>query len=96
MLHGFPEFWYSWRHQLAEFAADYDAVAVDLRGYGKSDRPKGIAAYAVRELVEDIRAIVAALGHRSCILAGHDWGGAVVWHVAARHPEIVEKLIVMN
>ena len=96
MLHGFPEFWYSWRHQIAEFSADYQTVAVDLRGYNDSDRPDGVEAYRMSELVADVRGVIEGLGYESCILIAHDWGGAIAWNFAYAYPEMVEKLIILN
>ena len=96
MLHGFPEFWYSWRHQIREFAADYRVVAVDLRGYNDSDKPKDIEAYAMSELIADVQGIISALGYENCILVAHDWGGAIAWNFAYAYPAMVEKLIVLN
>lgn len=96
MLHGFPEFWYSWRHQLIEFASDYHAVAVDLRGYNDSDKPQEVEAYTMSKLIEDVRGVIRGLGYESCILVGHDWGGAIAWNFAHAYPELVEKLIVLN
>ncbi|MEL6787737.1 MAG: alpha/beta fold hydrolase, partial [Cyanobacteria bacterium J06607_15] len=96
MLHGFPEFWYSWRHQLEEFATDYHTVAVDLRGYNDSDKPEGLAAYQMSEFIEDVRGIITGLGYEDCILVAHDWGGAIAWNFAYAYPEMVEKLIVLN
>ncbi|OIP68754.1 MAG: epoxide hydrolase [Oscillatoriales cyanobacterium CG2_30_44_21] len=95
-LHGFPEFWYSWRHQIPEFAKDYKVVAVDLRGYNDSDKPKVKSAYVMPELVEDVRGVIEGLGYESCILVGHDWGGAIAWSFAYAYPELVSRLIVMN
>ncbi len=95
-LHGFPECWYSWRHQLSEFGKDHKAVAVDLRGYNKSDKPKAQSAYAMSELIEDVRGAIRALGYERCVLVGHDWGGAIAWSFAYAHPEMVERLIVLN
>jgi pimeloyl-ACP methyl ester carboxylesterase len=95
-LHGFPEFWYSWRHQMRHFADTYHVVAPDLRGYNKSDKPEGRRAYSLDELVADVRELVANLGYDRCILVGHDWGGAVAWQFAHTHPEMLERLIVMN
>ncbi|TVQ09916.1 MAG: alpha/beta hydrolase [Leptolyngbya sp. DLM2.Bin27] len=95
-LHGFPEFWYSWRHQLDLFAAHYTCVALDLRGYNDSDKPQGPGAYRLDVLVEDVRGTLAALGHDQVTLVGHDWGGAIAWAFAYAYPELLESLIVMN
>ncbi|WP_066377629.1 MULTISPECIES: alpha/beta fold hydrolase [unclassified Anabaena] len=96
MLHGFPEFWYSWRHQIPEFAADFQVVAVDLRGYNDSDKPKEQSAYVMDELIQDVAGVIQGLGHDSCILVGHDWGGAIAWNFAYAHPFMVERLIILN
>lgn len=96
MLHGFPEFWYSWRYQISEFARDYRVVAIDLRGYNDSDKPKDIEAYQMSELVKDIKGVIEGLGYQNCILVGHDWGGAIAWSFAYAYPKMVEKLIVLN
>jgi epoxide hydrolase 4 len=96
MLHGFPEFWYSWRHQIREFAADYRVVAVDLRGYNDSDKPKDVEAYAMSELIADVKGIISALGYEDCVLVAHDWGGAIACNFAYAYPAMVEKLIVLN
>lgn len=96
MLHGFPEFWYSWRHQIPEFAKDYKVVALDLRGYNDSDKPQASLAYTMSEFVKDVEGVIKGLGYDRCILVGHDWGGAIAWNFAYAHPEMVERLIVMN
>lgn len=96
MLHGFPEFWYSWRYQITEFAPDYHAVAVDLRGYNDSDKPQGLAAYQMSELLADVKGVINSLGYEDCILVAHDWGGAIAWNFAYQYPSMVEKLIIMN
>ncbi len=96
MLHGFPEFWYSWRHQLSEFAANYHTVAVDMRGYNDSDKPQRVEAYAMSELIRDVRGVIEGLGYEQCVLVAHDWGGAIAWNFAYAYPEMVEKLIVLN
>ncbi|OWY67438.1 epoxide hydrolase [cyanobacterium TDX16] len=96
MLHGFPEFWYSWRHQIPEFAKDYKVVALDLRGYNDSDKPKAQSAYVMAEFIKDIEGVIKGLGYDKCILVGHDWGGAIAWSFAYAHPEMVERLIVLN
>ena len=96
MLHGFPEFWYSWRHQIPEFAKDYKVVALDLRGYNESDKPPEQSAYGMSEFIKDIEGAIAALGYDRCVLIGHDWGGMIAWFFAYAHPEMVEQLIVLN
>lgn len=96
MLHGFPEFWYSWRHQIPEFATDYKVVALDLRGYNDSEKPQAQSAYVMSEFIKDIKGVIEGLGYDSCVLVAHDWGGAIAWQFAHTHPEMLEKLIVMN
>jgi pimeloyl-ACP methyl ester carboxylesterase len=96
MLHGFPECWYSWRYQIPEFAPYFKVVAVDLRGYNHSDKPQGKSAYVMDEFIKDIEGIIIGLGYKTCILVAHDWGGAIAWHFAHTHPQMVEKLIVLN
>jgi pimeloyl-ACP methyl ester carboxylesterase len=97
MIHGFPDFWYSWRKQMRALADNgYRAVAVDLRGYNLSDKPKGVDNYAMPLLVSDIAAVVKAEGVERAVIVGHDWGGSVAWNVAMRKPEITELLIICN
>ncbi|HEY9662381.1 MAG TPA: alpha/beta hydrolase [Allocoleopsis sp.] len=96
MLHGFPEFWYSWRHQIPVFARNYKVVALDMRGYNNSEKPPGLDAYRMQELVKDVVGVIQELGYGRCVLVGHDWGGAVAWSVAEFHPERIDRLIVMN
>jgi len=96
LLHGFPEFWYSWRHQIPLLAQHYTVVALDLRGYNDSDKPEAVSAYALSELVKDVVGVVTGLGYERCILMGHDWGGAIAWNVAYDHPELIEKLVILN
>ncbi len=95
-VHGFPEFWYEWEKQLIEFGQDYQAVAPDLRGYNLSSKPSDVEKYHVKSLIEDLRALAEHLGHEKFIMVGHDWGGGVAWSAAIRHPEIVEKLVIIN
>lgn len=96
MLHGFPEFWYSWRHQIPEFAKDFKVVALDLRGYNDSDKPEKQSAYVMAEFIKDVEGVIKGLGYDKCVLVGHDWGGAIAWSFAYAHPEMVERLIVLN
>lgn len=96
MLHGFPEFWYSWRYQIPAFADDYQVVALDLRGYNDSDKPKAQSAYVMDEFIKDIEGVITGLGYDKCVLVGHDWGGAIAWNFAYSRPHMVEKLIVLN
>jgi pimeloyl-ACP methyl ester carboxylesterase len=89
LVHGFPESWYSWRHQLpALAAAGYRAVAIDVRGYGRSSRPAGTDAYRMLELVEDNAAVVDALGAESAVIVGHDWGATIAAHSALVRPDV--------
>ncbi len=96
LLHGFPEFWYSWRHQIPEFARDRQVVALDLRGYNDSDKPTDSSAYAMPEFIQDVKGVIEGLGYDRCVLVGHDWGGAIAWSFAAAYPAMVEQLIVLN
>src|SRR5215471_7308604 len=95
-VHGFPEFWYEWKNQLAEFGRDYQAVAPDMRGYNLSSKPAEVVQYQVKYLVEDLRALAEKLGHKKFILVAHDWGGAIAWAFAIAHPEYLEKLVIIN
>ena len=93
LLHGFPEFWYSWRKQIpALAAAGFRVVAPDLRGYNDSPKPRGIDAYRISAVIEDIVELI----DEPCMLVGHDWGGAAAWYTAMTHPELVRKLVVLN
>ena len=96
-LHGFPEFWYEWKNQLADFGKDHLAVAPDLRGYNLSDKPADLDQYRVSYLVEDIRALADHFSHhQKFVLVGHDWGGAVAWAFAIAHPEMLDQLVIVN
>lgn len=97
MIHGFPDFWYTWRHQMRVLADHrYRVAAVDLRGYNLSDKPKGVDRYATKLLVEDIAAVVQAEKASNAIIVGHDWGGAIAWSVAMQRPELTRLLIICN
>jgi epoxide hydrolase 4 len=96
-LHGFPEFWYAWKNQLTEFGNDHHAVALDMRGFNLSDKPTEVAQYRLDVLVEDIRAFATHLSPgKKFVLVGHDWGGFVAWAFAAAHPQVLEKLVIIN
>ncbi len=96
-LHGFPEFWYGWRRQIGFFADQgYRVVVPDQRGYNLTAKPVAIAAYRVRELMQDVVELIAALGAGKVYLAGHDWGAAVAWGLAAFHPHLLHKVVVIN
>ncbi len=96
MLHGFPDYWYTWRDLMPELARDHHVVAIDLRGYNRSGQPAGVASYAMPRLVEDVAAVVRHFGAERATIVGHDWGGAIAWSVAMTKPEIVERLVIMN
>ncbi|MFN2587064.1 MAG: 4-alpha-glucanotransferase [Actinomycetota bacterium] len=97
MLHGYPDFWYSWRHQIPYLAArGLRVVAPDMRGYNLSDKPKGVGAYRVENLVRDVRELVEALGEPRAHVVGHDWGGVVAWYFAMAHPALLDRLAILN
>jgi epoxide hydrolase 4 len=97
LLHGFPEFWYGWRRQIAPLAAaGFRVVAPDTRGYNLSSRPTGVAAYSADKLAEDIRGLVRERGAESAFVVGHDWGGTIAWTLAMNHPEIVDRLAILD
>lgn len=97
LLHGFPEFWYGWRRQIEYLSrAGYWVVAPDQRGYNLSEKPHGVSAYGVNELVKDVIGILTALGREKCYLVGHDWGAAVAWETALQYPTMIEKLAILN
>ncbi len=96
-LHGFGEYWLAWSDYLAEFAElGYHAVAPDLRGFNRSDRPAGKQAYEIGRLEEDIRALIRSFGKDRAVIVGHDWGGAITWNLAERSPEMCEAIVVLN
>jgi pimeloyl-ACP methyl ester carboxylesterase len=97
LCHGFPDFWYSWRHQLSGLsAAGFRAVAVDMRGYGQSDRPEAIDQYNLLHLVGDVVGLLDALDVQQAVIAGHDWGAAVAWHAALLRPDRFRAVIALN
>ena len=97
LLHGFPEFWYGWRLQIEPLvAAGFRVVAPDTRGYNLSSKPEGFEAYGVDLLADDIRGLIEERGAKSALLVGHDWGGSIAWTVAMNHPEVVDRLAILN
>lgn len=97
LLHGFPEFWWAWRYQIAPLAqAGFRVLAPDQRGYNLSDKPEGRRAYDLDTLARDIVGLSDALGHERCSLVGHDWGGLAAWWTASRHPDRIERLVAIN
>nr|MBA3328059.1 alpha/beta hydrolase [Solirubrobacterales bacterium] len=90
LCHGFPELWYSWRHQLPALAdAGFHAIAVDMRGYGDTSAPAEVQGYDILTVCADLTGLLDALGHERAVFVGHDWGAAVVWQLAVAHPERV-------
>lgn len=97
LLHGFPEFWYGWRHQIPALVdAGFRVIVPDQRGYNLSDKPKGVKAYRVGELVNDIVGLIDALDYEKVNLAGHDWGAVVAWTLAVTNPKRLHRLSIMN
>jgi epoxide hydrolase 4 len=97
LLHGFPEFWYGWRHQIRPLAAaGYRVVVPDMRGYNLSSKPDSVSAYDTGQLTADISGLIHERGAESAMLVGHDWGGSVAWATAMQHPEVVERLAILN
>lgn len=96
MIHGFPDFWYTWRYQMDALSKDYRVAALDLRGYNLSDKPDGVENYGMNALLGDVEAVIQAEGYERATIVGHDWGGAISWQFALRRPELTERLIVLN
>lgn len=96
LLHGFPEFWYSWRKQLEALSGGFHAVAPDLRGYNLSDKPSRVADYKIDKIVADVIGLIDHFGANQATIVGHDWGAGVAWAVAQKHPERVSKLVVLQ
>ncbi len=96
LLHGFPEFWYSWRRQIPVLAKYFKVVAPDMRGYNLSDKPVGVENYKINLLVDDVVRLIRNFGEKRAVIVGHNWGGIVAWALAITRPEVVERLVVMN
>ena len=97
LLHGFPEFWFGWRRQIEPLtAAGFRVLMPDQRGYNLSSKPEGVRAYTLDVLAEDVLGLAAALGRSKFVVVGHDWGGALAWHVTARNPDRIERAVILN
>src|SRR5262249_29150002 len=96
LMHGFPDYWYTWRDQMPALAKYFQVVALDLRGYNKSDQPKEAKDYAMEKLVGDVEAVLKHFKQDKAIIVGHDWGGAVAWAFAMAHPDKTERLVLLN
>jgi len=97
LLHGFPEFWYGWRLQIAPVAAaGFRVVAPDLRGYNLSSKPDGVDPYSAANLADDVRGLIQERGAESALVAGHDWGGTAAWTLAMNHPDVVDRLAILD
>lgn len=94
LLHGFPEFWYSWRHQIPALAKHFKVIVPDLRGYNDSDKPE--TGYDLDTLSADIRGLIERLGYKRAHLVGHDWGGTIAWHFAQKFPNLLDRLAILN
>ena len=96
MIHGFPDYWYTWRRQMEGLADRFQVVAIDQRGYHLSDKPAGVASYDMKLLVGDVIAVIKQLGRDKAIVVGHDWGGVVAWSLAMNAPQFVDRLVILN
>lgn len=96
MIHGFPDYWYTWRRQMPALAESFQVVAIDQRGYNRSDKPQGVEAYAMDHLVADVAAVIRHFGRDRATVIGHDWGGMVAWRFAMTHPQSIDRLVVLN
>jgi pimeloyl-ACP methyl ester carboxylesterase len=96
LIHGFPDFWYTWRAQMPELAKHFQVVAIDQRGYNLSDKPEGVENYKLEKLVGDVNAVVDHFKAPKVIIVGHDWGGMVAWTYAMQFPDKVDRLVILN
>lgn len=96
LIHGFPDFWFSWRHQISQLSQNYYVVAMDLRGYGESEKLPDLKSYVNKELVQDINALIDHFGKPNAVLIGHDWGGIFASELAAEYPSKVSHLVIIN
>ncbi|HLG75423.1 MAG TPA: alpha/beta hydrolase [Ktedonobacteraceae bacterium] len=95
-IHGFPDFWYTWRYQMVALAPYFQTVAFDTRGYNLSDKPEPGENYTLPHLISDVEAIIRHFGREKAVIVGHDWGGAISWEFAMSKPELTDKLIILN
>lgn len=95
-VHGFPDFWYSFAHQMEALCPHYKTIAIDTRGYNQSDKPEGVENYQMEYLLKDILAVINDLGLQRINLVGHDWGGVICWQFTMQHQELVERLVILN
>ena len=96
MIHGFPDFWYSWNEQIKALQSTHRVAAIDQRGYNRSGKPKGLENYAIPKLVSDVAAVIRDMGEKKAVIVGHDWGGMVAWSFAMSKPEMTDRLAVLN
>jgi pimeloyl-ACP methyl ester carboxylesterase len=96
MIHGFPDYWYTWRKQMPALAENFQVVAIDQRGYNKSGQPEGVENYSMSKLVSDVKAVIEHFKRDQAVIVGHDWGGAVAWSFAMSHPKMTDRLVILN
>ncbi len=95
-IHGFPEFWLAWENQIQELSKDHRVIAIDMRGYNLSSKPKGDSQYHISVLIEDLKQVAEKLNLKNATWVAHDWGGIVTWGFAIHHPELIKRLIILN
>ena len=96
MIHGFPDYWATWKPLMGTLKGHYRVAALDLRGYNLSDKPEGVDAYAFPNLIGDVAAVIKAEGQSEAIVIGHDWGAAIAWQVAIQRPDLVRRLVILS
>ncbi len=96
LIHGFPDYWYTWREQMPVLAKSFQIVAIDQRGYNRSGQPEGVENYSMDKLVADVKAMIEHFNRDQAVIVGHDWGGAVAWSFAMAYPQMTERLVILN
>lgn len=96
MIHGFPDYWFTWRKQMPALTESHQVVAIDQRGYNKSDQPSGVENYRMEKLVGDVAAVIRHFERDKAVVVGHDWGGMVAWSFAMAHPDMTDRLVILN